>query len=107
MEKITFIKSNKETYAAAMGIDELRAVDIEAHMKKCDYRLAELTKKNGYIDSLQVIEQYISIAENEAELVFLALQAGMNIKEKQLRDRVMEGPFAKFAKAIEKKFANS
>lgn len=101
MEKITFIEGkNIKTYQQALGIDEMRDIDLQAHIKKADHRLCEMTKRDGHVDSMQVVKEYTSAAQNEAELVFLSLMAGMKVNDKNREERVKKGPFAKLWKEL-------
>lgn len=92
MEKITFIQSDKHRYASQLGIPDEREIDLKAHISKSMIRIGDRLQKSGNIgfDSIDILKEFISVAENENELVFLSMQAGFKIKEiKHVQDKIL------------------
>lgn len=80
MEKVTFDRSHKKL-PSMLGISKERLIELEAHCEKALIKLDRETKQSeriGY-NSTRIIEEFISAAANEQELVFLTADATRTI----------------------------
>lgn len=79
MEKVQ-LKEGHKNYVDALGITEMRYIDLKAHMDKVMIRIKN-KQTDGTISSADIFNGFVSYAETPQELALLSFEAGQCVKE--------------------------